>query len=280
MTLWDCIWRSLNSRTNQSHLQVTMELAENQIDLKQLTSYQLAQNVLDLQMESQKLQRDRSLMRQSSPGQSMKAYLDLVYAMTSREPLICLKFSRKTSNSWRCQYSPQQVHPSSKILNGQPSSSEQWLTSTMSSLAVLQSPVITITLKLSEGSNSSLVQSKPSNKSKPQVIGSLPGDYTHKWLCSFYPTGDLSSNLTEHKSYPCLQPPHPTTIHTSSHLTKPSEYGLANTTTSCSLDNAKFEDLWLYWLNPISAGALQTDSKMKPKGKSDFRCKDPCDRWN
>jgi hypothetical protein len=55
---------------------------------------------------------------------------------------------------------------------------------------------------------------------------------------------------------------------------------LANTTTSCSLDNAKFEDLWLYWLNPISAGALQTDSKMKPKGKSDFRCEDPCDRWN
>ena len=99
MTLWDCIWRSLNSRTNHSHLQVTMELAKNQIDLKQLTSYQLAQNVLDLQMESQELQRDRSLTRQSSPGQSMKAYPDLVYVMTSREPSICSKFLRKTSNS-------------------------------------------------------------------------------------------------------------------------------------------------------------------------------------
>jgi hypothetical protein len=45
-------------------------------------------------------------------------------------------------------------------------------------------------------------------------------------------------------------------------------------------DNAKFEDLRLYWLNPIGAGTLQTESKGKLKAKSDFRCEDPCDRWN
>jgi hypothetical protein len=42
-------------------------------------------------------------------------------------------------------------------------------------------------------------------------------------------------------------------------------------------DNASFEDLRLYWLNPIGAG---DPSKGKDKPKSDFRCEDPCDRWN
>jgi hypothetical protein len=42
-------------------------------------------------------------------------------------------------------------------------------------------------------------------------------------------------------------------------------------------DFASFEDLRLYWLNPIGAGEV---GKVKDKGKSDFRCQDPCDRWN
>ena len=42
-------------------------------------------------------------------------------------------------------------------------------------------------------------------------------------------------------------------------------------------DVACFEDLRLYWLNPIGAGDT---GKSKGKGKSDFRCEDPCDRWN
>jgi hypothetical protein len=45
-------------------------------------------------------------------------------------------------------------------------------------------------------------------------------------------------------------------------------------------DSPKFDDLRLYWLNPIGAGTLETDPKGKSKGRSDFRCEDPCDRWN
>ena len=45
-------------------------------------------------------------------------------------------------------------------------------------------------------------------------------------------------------------------------------------------DNAKFDDLRLYWLNPIGAGTLEADAKGKSKGKSDFRSEDACDRWN
>jgi len=45
-------------------------------------------------------------------------------------------------------------------------------------------------------------------------------------------------------------------------------------------DHAKFDDLRLYWLNPIGAGSLEHSVKGKSKGKSDFRCEDPCDRCN
>jgi hypothetical protein len=45
-------------------------------------------------------------------------------------------------------------------------------------------------------------------------------------------------------------------------------------------DSSKFDDLRLYWLNPIGAGTLETDPKGKSKGKSDFRSEDACDRWN
>jgi len=45
-------------------------------------------------------------------------------------------------------------------------------------------------------------------------------------------------------------------------------------------DHAKFDDLKLYLLNPIGAGTLEHSVKGKSKGKSDFRCEDPCDRWN
>jgi hypothetical protein len=43
-------------------------------------------------------------------------------------------------------------------------------------------------------------------------------------------------------------------------------------------DSARFDDLRLYWLNPIGAGTLDTDAK--GKGKSKDRCEDACDRWN
>jgi len=42
-------------------------------------------------------------------------------------------------------------------------------------------------------------------------------------------------------------------------------------------DVTSFDDLRLYWLNPIGAGDA---GKGKNKSKSDFRCEDPCDRWN
>jgi hypothetical protein len=42
-------------------------------------------------------------------------------------------------------------------------------------------------------------------------------------------------------------------------------------------DVASFDDLRLYWLNPIGAGDTE---KGKGKNKSDFRSEDPCDRWN
>src|ERR1700729_2659903 len=42
-------------------------------------------------------------------------------------------------------------------------------------------------------------------------------------------------------------------------------------------DVTSFNDLQLYWLNPIGAGDT---GKSKGKGKSDFRCEDLCDRWN
>jgi hypothetical protein len=45
-------------------------------------------------------------------------------------------------------------------------------------------------------------------------------------------------------------------------------------------DHAQFDDLRLYWLNPIGAGSHESDAKGKTKAKSDFRCEDPCDRWN
>jgi hypothetical protein len=45
-------------------------------------------------------------------------------------------------------------------------------------------------------------------------------------------------------------------------------------------DYAQYEDLRLYWLNPIGAGTHEGDTKGKAKAKSDFRCDDPCDRWN
>jgi len=45
-------------------------------------------------------------------------------------------------------------------------------------------------------------------------------------------------------------------------------------------NHGKFDDLQLYWLNPISAGALKPSVKGKSKGKSEFWCEDPCDRWN
>ena len=42
-------------------------------------------------------------------------------------------------------------------------------------------------------------------------------------------------------------------------------------------DHTMFEDLRLYWLNPIGAG---DPGKPKEKAKSDYRSEDPCDRWN
>src|ERR1700720_2858127 len=45
-------------------------------------------------------------------------------------------------------------------------------------------------------------------------------------------------------------------------------------------DYAKFEDLRLYWLNPIGAGDAHDHAKGKEKAKSDWRCEDPCNRWN
>jgi hypothetical protein len=45
-------------------------------------------------------------------------------------------------------------------------------------------------------------------------------------------------------------------------------------------DHAQFNDLRLYWLNPIGAGKRKNDPKGKTKPKSDFKCEDPCDRWN
>ena len=35
-------------------------------------------------------------------------------------------------------------------------------------------------------------------------------------------------------------------------------------------DHAKFDDLRLYWLNPIGVGSLEHSIKGKSKGRSDF----------
>ena len=45
-------------------------------------------------------------------------------------------------------------------------------------------------------------------------------------------------------------------------------------------DHAQFNNLRLYWLNLISAGSCKANGKGKVKLKSDFRCEDPCDKWN
>ena len=45
-------------------------------------------------------------------------------------------------------------------------------------------------------------------------------------------------------------------------------------------DHAQFDDLRLYWLNPIGAGTLPSDAKGKAKVRSDSKSEDPCDRWN
>jgi hypothetical protein len=45
-------------------------------------------------------------------------------------------------------------------------------------------------------------------------------------------------------------------------------------------DNTKFDDLRLFWLNPIGAGSQGTDAKVKEKGKTSFRSEEACDRWN
>jgi hypothetical protein len=41
-------------------------------------------------------------------------------------------------------------------------------------------------------------------------------------------------------------------------------------------DNAKFDNLHLYWLHLISTGTLEADTKGKSKDKSDFCCEDAC----
>ena len=47
-------------------------------------------------------------------------------------------------------------------------------------------------------------------------------------------------------------------------------------------DHVRFDDLRLYWLNPIGAGTVTSGVKAKStsKGKSDYRSDDPCERWN
>lgn len=45
-------------------------------------------------------------------------------------------------------------------------------------------------------------------------------------------------------------------------------------------DNASFDDLRLYWLNPIGAGVAETDSKSRGKSRTDFRSDEACGRWN
>ena len=47
-------------------------------------------------------------------------------------------------------------------------------------------------------------------------------------------------------------------------------------------DHARFNDLGLYWLNPIGAATVTSGVKAKStsKGKSDYRSEDPCERWN
>ena len=47
-------------------------------------------------------------------------------------------------------------------------------------------------------------------------------------------------------------------------------------------DHARFDDLRLYWLNPIGAATVTSGVKAKStsKGKSDYRSEDPCERWN
>ena len=46
-------------------------------------------------------------------------------------------------------------------------------------------------------------------------------------------------------------------------------------------DFTAFEDLRIFWLNPIGAGdPRQGKEKGKPAGRSDSRSEDPCDRWN
>jgi hypothetical protein len=46
------------------------------------------------------------------------------------------------------------------------------------------------------------------------------------------------------------------------------------------MDNASFDDLRLYWLNPIGAGVAETDGKSRGKGRTDFRSDEACGRWN
>ena len=46
------------------------------------------------------------------------------------------------------------------------------------------------------------------------------------------------------------------------------------------MDHAQFNDLRLYWLNPIGASTHKGKSKGKIKDKTPFRSEDPCKRWN
>src|SRR5882762_3634595 len=45
-------------------------------------------------------------------------------------------------------------------------------------------------------------------------------------------------------------------------------------------DHAQFDDLRLYWVNPIGASTLTGNVKGKAKVRPEFKCEDPCDRWN
>ena len=127
------------------------------------------------------------------------------------------------------------MHSNFPTSNAQISSLEPWSTLTMSSWEALQSPVATKIQKSSALFNSSLVQKKWSNKSKPLVIGLLCGGAKRKQLHLPSPTITLSFRPTDHRS--CLfVPQHPqTTMPRLSHSTELSGCELKSVVTFSSL---------------------------------------------
>ena len=217
-----------------------------------------------------------------SPGSSGNTCLTTNLAIVSVARSNSSGFSQETSNSPNRQSLTHHAPPRSHTLSGQTLLPDQWSTSTTSSRAVSLSPMTT-EIELLTGLEVKFGVSKPIKHVKTS------GDWFIAWrnytnaACYVFP-----HRKDEFDTYGSRTLSLFAATSTNSHasiisLDKSIRARAGECRNLLLTDQAAFEDLKLYWLNPIGAGGQPSGESSRKSGqgkKSEYRNNEPCLKWN